>query len=165
MPILILGLIAAATTAGYNVSRRYNGRERFFLEAGLLCDRLSAEIKFSRSTLAAAFAFAAADCKSHLRILAEKYSALLGEYADTSEVVLRGELPAGYLKPAEFDIMLRFFGSLGRADAETELKTIAGYKAAIEGFHAEAAAEKKKYGGLYTKLGFLAGVVISILII
>lgn len=147
------------------MSKRYIERERFFLETLLLCDRLGAEIKFSHNTLENALRSASAEYKSRLADTLQKYGGLLASYSDTDSESLRNAIPQGYLKNAEYDLLLSFFGSLGRADAENELKLIEGFRSAFNGFYEEAATEKRRYGGLYTKLGFLTGVVISILII
>jgi stage III sporulation protein AB len=165
MPFLIAGVLIGATYVGYKLSRRYAERERFFLELVLLCDRLTAEIRFSHSVLREALERAAADCKSGLSAVLETYGALLASFSDTGPAELRAHIPEGRLKPQEYDLLLQFLGNLGKADAETELVGITGFRAAFEGFHTSALAEKKRYGGLYTKLGFLAGLIVSVLLL
>jgi len=165
MVFVIVAVLGAATYAGYSVSRRYAEREKFFFEARLFCDRLSSEIQFSRGTLLYILNGWREGYKSYLGVCIEKYTALLGAYAETDAAALKEIWPPRFLKPREYDVIVNLFAVLGRADAGTELKNIASARGALDNFYTDAAAEKKRYGALYTKLGFLAGLAVAVLIL
>ena len=58
-----------------------------------------------------------------------------------------------------------FFSSLGRYDAENQIKEIEEFKLKFNEMRSQAQGENKKYGGLYIKLGLMFGIMLAILLI
>lgn len=70
-----------------------------------------------------------------------------------------------FLSDDEKQTIYLFFKSLGRYDAENQIKEIEHFKQKFESLSLSAENESKKYSSLYIKLGLMFGILVAILLI
>lgn len=72
---------------------------------------------------------------------------------------------AGVLSKREVALVKDFFDRLGILDLNTQINELEARREVFRGLHVSAAARNKNYGKAYIKLGFLAGLLIGILLL
>jgi stage III sporulation protein AB len=162
--LLSIIIIAGTTYIGIGLNNYYLQRERFFSEAQLLCDRLINDINFSHNVLKIVVEDCIDNYKSFLRVCLSRYLEKLKDYGDTGVGALRECIQNKILKDDEFELVLQLLSCLGKSDAEGQIKDITGFKFALSTYLSEAQTDKKRYGGLYGKLGFFMGLTLSIIL-
>ena len=70
-----------------------------------------------------------------------------------------------FMSAEESQTIFMFFKSLGRYDAENQIKELEDFKLKFDEMRMQSDSENKKYGGLYVKLGLMFGIMIAILLI
>ncbi|MDR1093378.1 MAG: stage III sporulation protein AB [Clostridiales bacterium] len=163
-------LIAAAVFGlsahyGFKASKKYAERELYFSELVLFCRSLAGEIGFMRAPLPLIFEKYAAAFKSALAAQLKAAGDLIGADDAIDEKNLWAALPRGSLRPTEYDAVLAFFNGLGKSDAENQIGSAAGFRAAFDEYHKQTLADKKKFAPLYWKLGLLGAGAVVILIL
>jgi stage III sporulation protein AB len=162
--LLSIIIIAGTTYIGIGLNNYYLQRERFFSEAQLFCGRLINDINFSHNVLKIIIEDCINNYKSFLRVCLSRYLKKLRDYGEISVAALKDCIQNKILKEDEFEIVLQLLCCLGKSDAEGQIKDITGFKNALNAYLSAAESDRKKYGGLYAKLGFFAGLTLSIIL-
>ena len=159
--ILIIILMGCCTYIGYGFSKYYTNRKVFFNDLVLLMDKLKLDINFSKDKVGDIVKDYVC-FSSHFEKLKNNFLTILqsNQFED-------GKLFDGIniLKQEEINSLKAFFKSLGRFDVENQTKQIISFKEEFKKYENESNLKKQKYGSLFIKLGFIVGVLISLLII
>lgn len=151
--LLLSGLIVAfCVLLGYLAANKYRARKNFFAQHDAFNARYLSELAFARKPLPEFLA-------------AYEYS---GEFAKTIKEFSekRGpELKFSFLTQEEKKDCADYFAMLGKGDSFSQRDYFSSKKQYLAEKKAETEKECKSRGGLYLKLGLLAGLAIVILII
>lgn len=153
--ILVLVIIICFTYIGYSLSNYYKKRVVFFTECVNFCNSISLKINFSKSLLKELVDKQIEICKSDLKNILKEF---LTSYSLQN-------IKTYYLSDDEKATVINFINDLGKFDCENQLNQIEKCKKEFDCLLESSTKEKSKYAGLYLKIFFLIGIVISILII
>lgn len=70
-----------------------------------------------------------------------------------------------FLSPDDINFVSGYFSRLGKGDAYEQSGYFAAQRDSLASLKTESENDEKKYGGLYIKLGFLAGLAIAVVIV
>lgn len=161
---LLCLIIAGATYIGYGLSSYYRKRFRFFKDCTSFASKLIVDINFSKTNLKEII-------NSNLNSYAGEFKHILNGYLNylSSEAVLISETllfkKNTFLNDEEKQTLFLFFKSLGRYDAENQIKEIQNFTAKFQDLQKTAELESKKYSALYIKLGLMLGILVAIILI
>ncbi len=156
-------LFCACTFVGYLFSRKYMKRKKFFASIIALADKLSLEINFSRERLKVLLSNFDQASRKNLLGVDERFVDYLDKKCElTSEEIFKN---IDILKPEEKDMILLFFKTLGRSDVENQTKEIGSFVARFSEVKDSCDQEQKKYGALSLKLGVVAGLFLTVILI
>ncbi len=155
---LIVALcMVAGTMTGVMFSKKLVKRAEYFEKMLNLVNAIISEVKFRKSatkTILSEF------CKSDGSLLSEHLRTYI-ECEDFSSFALS----KNFLNEEEKREIERLFLSLGTSDSQTQIFELENYKLKISDMLKAADEKKKKFGGLYIKLGFFAGLALGIIIL
>lgn len=159
--VLIIVLVALCTYVGYGFSKFYVNRYDFFKEFVLFLNKVNLSINFSKDKLKNILGEYKTPSKE-LTFILKNFLVCL-EQKNLSEK----QLFAGckLLKSEEKSTLLAFFNSLGRFDLAGQTKHIESFAKDFELRQKHAEQEKNKYSPLFTKLGLIIGVLISLIML
>ena len=161
--VFIVCAIIACSALGHFLSQRYKKRKNFWNSLIMLSDKLVVDISFSRAKLAGVVQSFDKTYAKNLFGIRENYLAFLASKDELSkEKLFAKNTPAN---GEEKDFIFLFFKCLGRLDASEQTKEIENFKTRFLEMKSKADAEHKKYGSLYLKLGFIAGLFIAVLLL
>ena len=159
--VLIIILILCCTYVGYGISKYFSNRKAFFSDLVLMMDKLRLDISFSKEKIG--------DIVSNFSALSKPFQKLQSNFLQmlkdnefNQDVLLR---EINILKEEEKNSIILFFKSLGRFDVENQTKQIVSFTDEFKRYENESAIQKQKYSSLFIKLGFIIGVLISLLVI
>ena len=159
--VLIVVLISCCTYIGFGVSRYYKNRKDFFSDLVMLLDKLRLDINFSKEKIGDIISNFS-PLSNHFNKLRNNFLSILDTNKFDEEVLIEG---INILKDDEISCLISFFKSLGRFDIENQTRQIVSFKEEFQKFESECNQKKQKYGSLFIKLGFIIGVLISLLIV
>lgn len=146
--------VAACTGIAYLFTRKHKQRMLFFYNLDLFNERLVNEVSYTRVPLPA---------------FIEKY-----EFGGDFKKMLQEKRASdfgtenygfSYLTPDERKFLSDYFLLVGRSDAASQRTYLSAVREEIAGRRRSAEEIYKKYFSLYMKLGFLAGLVLAVLIV
>lgn len=141
----IIVLISVCTATGLYLSVRIRKRrDRLVLFCDLL-DKISDSIRIGQS-------------------LPEIFS----RERETLEITIENDktdFPEEFLNTEDKQLLVDFFDGLGLSDTPSQIKRCASYKSLLEKHLCLAEKEAQEKGSLYGKLGFFAGLFISVLVV
>ena len=158
---LIIILIACSTYIGWGFSKYYVNRKNFFKEFVLLLDKLKLDISFSKDKITDIIS--GYDTKNkQIKTLLNNFLIILetGNFED--DLLFKN---INILKDDEKNNILLFFKSLGRFDMDNQTKQIEAFKQEFTVFEKNATSKNDKFGSLFVKLGFIVGILISLLVV
>lgn len=161
--ILMTILFCACVTAGFLTSTKYKRKVAFFTSLIMLAQKLDVEINFSRERLKKLIENFDQKAKGNLFGIDKNFLDYLENGRDLTSEKLFGK--NNLIKIEDKEVVTMFFRSLGRSDVENQTKEIKNAISRFEKLLQDASVENKKYGSLGTKLGFIAGFAIVILLI
>ncbi len=155
--IFMLFLCAAiGTAAGFALSRLFLRTSRYFSGVCELISELKRNISYRRDSVVSVM--------KNFKSKSERLNGQISEYisyVSTKDGELK--LSRGFLSATAFSDINAFFGSLGKADGDTQMSDLELYLSKFEAQSAAAEEKSKKYGPLSIKLGFLFGLCVGIL--
>ena len=165
MKILFICLIITCCTyIGYGFSSYYRKRLRFFKDTSNFASKMIVEITFSRNNLREIITNCLSNYGNDFKNLLNNFLVYLNDNSTLfSEEILFKNIKN--LSIEDKQTLFLFFKSLGRYDAESQIKELENYKMKFNDLKTNAEADNKKYGGLYIKLGLMIGLLIAILLI
>ncbi len=146
--LLLCALIVAfCTFLGYLAAGKYRARRKFFAQMSAFNERYLNELTYARRTL---------------RELINE----VGEGGDFYALLeRRGDVKLQYLTEQERKDCADYLQMLGAGDSNSQKNYFSAKKSALGDKKAESEKEAKDRGGLYVKLGLLAGLAFVILIV
>ncbi len=158
---MIIVLVASCTYVGYGFSKQYNLRAEFFEALDLFLKKMNLEINFSREKLKPIVSEYKTNCKELDGILKNFLNALEIRDLGLKELFEKTKL----LKDDEKEMLFSFFKSLGHFDLSGQTDHINNFLKNFNFYLESSKEEKTKYGTLFTKLGIIVGVMISLILI
>ena len=149
--------MVAGTMGGLILSKRLSRRAEYFDALLNLNNLIISEVKFRKSTTKAILSEFVKTSNSPLNSTLNEYI-LCGDISKLT-------ISKGVLTKAEAAEIKKFLLSLGTADSVTQIFELENYKVKFIQMKEAAFEKRKKYGGMYVKLGFLLGIAIGIIII
>lgn len=159
--VMIIALVSLCTYVGYGFSKYYINRNEFFKEFILFLNKVNLNINFSKEKLKNIIDEYKTQSKELILIL-KNFLLCLEERSINEKKLFAG---TKLLKSEEKNILLGFFSSLGHFDLAGQTKHLESFIKEFEIRQKQAEDEKNKYSPLFTKLGLIAGVVISLILL
>lgn len=159
-----LAIVCFCAFLGYFLSKKYRKRKDFFLQMSQFNDRFLAEISYYRRPITrflTQFSY-----KGEFDSLLSYFYQSLQEDSCGGRRTLevgKGELP--FLSSDELSFVKDYFQTLGKGDCNSQNGYFTAAKGQINVIKEKSESDCKKYGDLYVKLGFLAGLALLILIV
>ncbi len=146
-----VAIVAFSSYAGYFCAGKYRKRKAFLFQLNSFNERFLNELNFNRRPLKA--------------LLKEgEYTGEFKEFLSNYEV---GKIICehSFLSSDDKSLVNAYFSTLGKGDSFSQSGYFSNMKQSISKSAADAELALKKYGDLYLKLGFLAGLAIVVLIV
>lgn len=149
--LLAVLIVAFCTYLGYFLSEKYRRRKSYMAQLSAFNERFINELSYARRPLKEFFE--GYEYKGD-------FKKSLADYSSSAPV---GGL--AFLTRDEKNYVCGYFAMLGKGDAYAQSGYFAAQKDALAAYKAESEADAKKYGELYMKMGFLAGLAAVVAII
>lgn len=161
--ILILVILFCFTLLGYKIASFYINRKKFFSSLELLMSSIELDITFSHDKLKNIIErnSNALSSKELVNVCSNVCDNLKNHKKLDDEIFVNISI----LRKDERELLLKFFGSLGKYDAISQSKEIKTYLAKVTEYSNVADLECKKYASLFIKLGIIIGLLVCLLII
>lgn len=150
--IICIAVIAFSTSVGYLLAGKYRARKKFFEQFSRFNEQYLNELNYARKPLPDFL-------KEH------EYS---GDFSKSVKQCVESRdcaVKYSYLSKEEKGACGNYFSMLGKGDAHSQKTFFAAQTSFLEEKRAEGEKQAKARGGLYLKLGLLAGLAIVILIV
>lgn len=161
--ILIAVLFSICVAIGYAFSVKYKRRVQFYSALIMLAQKLDVEINFSRERLKTLISNIDDAAKKNLFGIDKNFVAYLGSETDLDMNKLFEK--CSFLKSDEKEMVFLFFKNLGRSDITGQTKEIQNFLKRFDDNLTKCTAENKKYGTLCLKLGIIAGLFLTVILI
>lgn len=158
---MILLLILLCTYVGYGFSKYYINRHDFWKEMKLFLNKVNLDINFSREKLKPIIHSYTAKSKE-LQLLLKNFILCLDEGTITEKALFAG---IKLLFEDEKNILFPLFKNIGHFDLQGQTKQLENYIEIIDKYQKDTETEKNKFAPLFTKLGLIIGVVISLILL
>lgn len=158
---MIIVLVSACTYVGFGFSKQYNLRAEFFEALDMFLKKINLEINFSREKLKPIISSYETKCKELDFVLKNFLKALETRDLALADLFDKTKL----LKQEEKQMIFSFFKSLGHFDLSGQTDHINNFLKSFNFYLQSSKEEKTKYGTLFTKLGIIVGVLISLILI
>lgn len=149
--VICVLLVAFSTYLGYFLSEKYRRRKKFMAQLYSFNERFISELNYARRPLKEFFA--EYEYKGD-------FLALLNSYADKNF-----NCAFTFLSSDDVNYVNGYFSRLGKGDAYEQSGYFTAQRERLSALRADSENDEKKYGGLYVKLGFLAGLAVAVVII
>lgn len=156
---VFLGAIAVVicTFIGYKLSDKYKLRRQFYADFAAFNKLLMSEVMFTRKTIPDILS--KGKYSASFKILTDEFLKSITEQRKISVDKL------WFLTEQEREFAVEYFTSLGKTDAKTQIDYLSSAAEKLKGFLSVAETEERQYARLYVKLGFLAGLLVFVLIL
>jgi len=151
---LFIVILVGLTYLGWLFTKKYKDRLVFYKDMITFCNILSNQIKFSKNNLSTIV-------QAHLNSFSPKFKITVENLFIKKEQYAKIEM----FTEEENVAIKTFFNGLGKYDVEGEVNNIKNHKSQIENHFNNAQEQYKKFGPLGTKLGFITGLLICIILI
>ena len=149
-------LSVAGTIVGLIAEMRLKARKEYFDELDALLSRYAETLNFGMDTVPELLKSYAPSSK----LLGRHIASALASMSAGSE---HAELSSGYLTKAETAFVGKLFADLGTGNAESEKNRVARDRVMLSEYKAAAADKYARMGKAGIKLGFLFGLLLSVL--
>ena len=151
---MMLGLIilCVCTYVGYNLSKKFTLRTKYYNSFLNFNKKLQNEISFTQATL--------------FDILEDKredgdFYWCVATYLSNNKFEFVGK----YIKDEELDFLNNYLKTIGKSDKDTQINYLKSAEKTIEEKLSLSSYEEKRYKTLYIKLGFLIGLIAFIILL
>ena len=158
---MIVILVGLCSYVGYGFSKYYTSRNEFYKELVLFLSKVNLSINFSKEKLKSIILAYENKSKELSNILQNFVLCLENNKLKEDTLFLNVKL----LDQEEKNVLFKFFSSLGHFDLENQTKQIESFSKIFENRQKNAEQEKNKYAPLFTKLGLIVGVIISLILL
>lgn len=144
-------IVAFCSYIGYFASEKYRRRKSFFIQLSDFNERFISELKFGRRPL-------------NEFVCAYEYK---GDFAVFINSYLSEKISCEYsfFNSDEKNFIDGYFSMLGTGDAYSQSSFFTSVNVGLKKYRDVSEADAGKYGDLYVKLGFLAGLAIVVVIV
>ena len=149
-------LSVAGTIVGLIAEMRLKARKEYFDELDALLSRYAETLNFGMDTVPELLKSYAPSSK----LLGRHIASALASMSACSE---HADLSGGYLTKAESAFVGKLFADLGTGNAESEKNRVARDRVMLSEYKAAAADKYARMGKAGIKLGFLFGLLLSVL--
>lgn len=149
--IICILIVAFSTYLGYFLSEKYRRRKKFMAQLYSFNERFISELNYSRRPLKEFFT-----CYEYKG----DFLTLLNSYTDKNT-----GCSFSFLSPDDINYVNGYFSRLGKGDAYEQSGYFTAQRDNLSALKTDSENDEKKYGGLYIKLGFLAGLAIAVVIV
>jgi len=148
--VICILVVAFSTYLGYFFSEKYRRRKKFMAQLYSFNERFISELSYERRPLKEFFS---------------KYE-YKGDFLKLLEGYLekKPECSFPFLTADDINYVNGYFSSLGKGDAYEQSGYFTAQRDSLSSLKEESERDEKKYGGLYIKLGFLAGLAAAVVI-
>ncbi|HEX6922562.1 MAG TPA: stage III sporulation protein SpoIIIAB [Bacillales bacterium] len=164
-----LFIIAATTSGGFMWAKQYSERPRQLRQLKTALQALEAEIMYGLTPLAEACEHLAGQFSDPLRIFFQEFSKRLEEGSSSVQQAwdesLKMVWPQTALRKGEREVMKQFGATLGKHDRDHQQKQIRLALSHLEREEAEARDAQYRNEKMIKSLGFLAGLLLVLLLI
>ena len=161
-------IIVATTWTGFEAARRFSERPRQLRALRSALQALEAEIMYGHTPLHEASRRLAVQLTKPLSFFFESFAKKLTDTETTVKEAWETSLKEVWhltaLKQGEFEIMKQFGETLGRYDRHSQQKQIMLTLTHLEREEADAVQSQAKYEKMFKSLGFLTGLLLTILL-
>lgn len=163
--VLSLILLSACSYLGYSLGKFYQIREQFLVDLISFCNTLKSEISFSKNGLVETIKQKQNAYRSSFAKVLKSYVKCLeeGNFIDLN--ILSHYIETVYLNDDELQELLRLFDGLGKSDVIHQIELLDQFIIVFSHYLKVAQEEKKKYAGLFSKLGFLTGIFLVVILL
>ncbi len=155
-------VVAFTTLCGYLLAQKYRKRDAFFSQLKEFNERFLNEITYARRPMRQFIV--EYEYRGEFRDFLQSFCADLEKEGGQEHYVAK-ETEYSFLKEEERRLIRDYFQMLGRGDSASQKNYFSSQKEVLLKMQTEAKSAVKQRGDLYVKLGFLAGLLILILII
>ncbi len=152
--MLLLVILIGLTVIGQSFSKRYKDKLLFFKDMNAFCNVLENQIQFQKSSLQTIVTKHEKEFYPHFASALQNYFVLRQPFKEVS-----------CLNQKENAFVKNFFESLGKLNTLGEKNNILHNKQTIAQFIEEKTQECNRYAPLGTKLGFLGGLLVCVLLL
>lgn len=149
---------------GYKKSSHYKNREKLLSETILLCDSIINDITYFQPALKELLNNRLYSFNALKQPLTD-YIRLIESTQNIHIDILKNNITKGSFNDEEFTLFIQLLDILGKSDSQTQRGGILSIKEALLIKQQSALEERKKYGGLYFKLGVLGGLTAGVIIL
>ena len=157
-----IAIVAFASFCGQLLAKKYRQREQFFKQLRAFNERFLSEITYYRRPLKSFIS--SYHYQGEFAQALQDFFDFLNENPSTPFFVIEGE-NYYFLKEDERKWVGDYFLMLGKGDSSSQKGYFSSVKDALAKLQSDAETERKRYGDLYVKIGFLCGLLLLILII
>ncbi|MFB6465858.1 stage III sporulation protein SpoIIIAB [Cytobacillus sp. Hz8] len=161
-------IIAATTWAGFEASRRFSERPKQLRQLKSALQSLEAEIMYGHTPLHEASRRISSQISKPLSLFFESFALKLTNSDTTVKIAWEQSLKEVWastaLQQGEFEVMKQFGETLGRHDKVSQQKQIRLALSHLEREEGDAYDKQGKYEKMFKSLGFLSGLLLSILL-
>ena len=159
--VMIIVLVSLCWYVGFGFSKYYGNRSEFFKEFVFFLNKVSLNINFSKDKLKTILTDYKTSSKE-LSLILKNFLGCLEQKNLSEKQLFNG---CKLLKQEEKSTLLSFFQSLGHFDLVGQTKHLENFAKDFELRQKQAEEEKNKYAPLFTKLGLIVGVIISLILL
>ena len=163
--IISVVLLMACSYLGYALGNFYKLREQFLQDLVNFTQILKTEIGFSKEHLLNILKQKKYNFRPQFTSFLKAYTKCLEKEEMLTLEVLKTNVISVYLEEKEQVEVHNLLSFLGTTDSISQMESLSHYLVFFELFLKDANTQKKKYVGAYSKLGFLTGVFIVILLL
>ena len=163
--IISVVLLMACSYLGYAFGNFYKLREQFLQDLVNFTQILRTEIGFSKEHLLNILKQKKYNFRPQFASFLKSYAKCLEKEDIPTLEVIKANVNSIYLDEKEQVEVHNLFSFLGTTDSISQINNLSNYLVFFEMFLKDANKEKKKYVGTYSKLGFLTGVFLVILLL
>lgn len=163
--VLSLILLTSCSYLGYSLGKFYHIREQFLVDLISFCNALKSEISFSKNGLVETIKNRQSSYRFAFNKVLKGYVKCLEEGAYININLLNHYIDTVYLNEDELQELFRLFDGLGKSDVFHQVELLDQFILVFSHYLKVAQEEKKKYAGLFSKLGFLTGIFLVVILL
>lgn len=163
--VLIIVVILGFSYIGNGFGGWFFKKKKLINNIVNFCGLLKVQIDFSNNEISKIIENNMDSYDYALKGILKSYVKLLKKESHIDLEVLRKNIKTNYLEEEELNTLLSFFNELGKSDKDNQINIINNYLVTFNSYLKESEISAKKYGTLFKKLGFFAGVLVSIILL
>lgn len=154
MIFLYLTILTAVTFIGYNTTKKFAIKLNFFNDWSHFLNTLENQITFSKDSIRTIVS-------KNIASYRQPFASVIQTYFLQDKSIVISDIFSDKQK----SLIINFLQSAGKLDTIGEVANIKHYKLLLSREQEAASADYQKYGSMGTKLGFIAGLLICIVLL